>query len=75
VKKIWISALIYWRKRKKIWPARLEALIRGEANVKQKDEELTRSLAQEKERLHSIANLSAEEAKQILLRRLEEEIT
>ena len=35
---------------------------------------MTRVLAQEKERLHTIANLSAEEAKQILLRRLEEEL-
>ena len=61
-------------KKEKDLTIRLEALIRGEANIKQKDEELTKVLAQEKERLYTIANLSAEEAKQILLRRLEEEL-
>ncbi len=35
---------------------------------------MTKVLAQEKERLYTIANLTAEEAKQILLRRLDEEL-
>ena len=61
-------------KKEKDQSIRQEALIRGEANVKQKEEELTKVLAQEKERLYSIANLTAEEAKQILLRRLEEDL-
>ena len=61
-------------KKEKDLNSRQEILIRGEATIKQKDEELSKILVQEKERLHTIANLTAEEAKQILLRRLEEEL-
>ncbi len=61
-------------KKEKDMALRLESLIRNETNVKQKDEELTRVLTQEKEHLHTIAKLSAEEARQLLLRRIEEEL-
>src|SRR5471030_987310 len=39
-------------KKEKYVTLRLETLARGEATIKQKDEELTKVLAQEKERLH-----------------------
>ncbi len=45
-----------------------------EENIKQKDNQLHALIAEEKERLQKISSLSAEEAKQILLSRLSEEL-
>jgi ribonuclease Y len=61
-------------KKEKDITTRQEILQKGEVILKQKDDELIKVLTQEKERLHTIANLTAEEAKQILLRRIEEEL-
>jgi len=51
-----------------------ENLRRQEASLKAKENQLNLLVAEEKERLQKIASLSAEEAKQILLNRLNEEL-
>ncbi len=62
-------------KKEKDLATRLEALREGETKVKEKTEELTKILAEEKHRLQSVANLSTEEAKKVLLLRVDEELT
>ncbi|MDD4980423.1 MAG: ribonuclease Y [Candidatus Omnitrophica bacterium] len=54
--------------------ARQENIRKQEEAVKAKDGQLHALIAEEKERLQKIASLSAEEAKQILLSRLNEEL-
>jgi len=49
-------------------------LSRFEESLKGKNDELSRLLAQEKEQLHRISNMSAEEAKVLLLARLDGEL-
>ncbi len=61
-------------KKEKDLTTRLDALREGEVKIKEKGEELDKTIAQEKERLLAIANISQEEAKQILLRRIEEDL-
>ncbi len=53
---------------------RTEQLRKDEGSVKEKGEELAKLILEEKARLQSIANLSTEEAKKILLSRLEDEL-
>ena len=55
--------------------ARLENIRKQEESFKAKENQLHLLIAEEKERLQKIASLSAEEAKQILLNRLNEELT
>lgn len=62
-------------KKEKDLATRLEVLREGETKVKEKTEELTKVLAEEKHRLQSVANLSTEEAKKVLLTRVDEELT
>jgi ribonuclease Y len=53
---------------------RHENIKKQEFSLKAKDNQLNQLIAEEKERLQKIASLSAEEAKQILLNRLNEEL-
>jgi ribonuclease Y len=62
------------RKEKEI-ETRQENTRRQEEAIKAKDNQLNSLIAEEKERLQKISSLSAEEAKQILLNRLNEELT
>jgi ribonuclease Y len=62
-------------KKEKEIEARHEGIRRQEEAVKAKDAQLVGLIAEEKERLQKISSLSAEEAKQILLNRLNEELT
>jgi ribonuclease Y len=62
------------RKEKEI-EARQENTKRQEESIKVKDNQLNLLIAEEKERLQKISSLSAEEAKQILLVRMNEELT
>jgi len=55
--------------------ARLENARRQEESIKAKDNQLHSLIAEEKERLQKISSLSAEEAKHILLNRLNEELS
>jgi ribonuclease Y len=61
-------------KKEKEFEARQEAVRRQEESLKTKENQLHALIAEEKERLQKIASLSAEEAKQILLNRLSEEL-
>ncbi len=61
-------------KKEKDLNSRLDSLRDGEAKLKGSHDELQKLIAQEKERLHAIANISAEDAKNILLRRIEEDL-
>ncbi len=54
--------------------ARLEALREAEAQMKLKTDELSKVLTEEKQRLQSIAGLSMDEAKKILLARLDDDL-
>ncbi len=61
-------------KKEKDLSTRLDSLREGETKIKDQGDELQKVLLEEKQRLHSIANLSAEEAKNILLRRMDEDL-
>ncbi len=61
-------------KKEKEIEARSETLKRQEDSIRSKDAQLHALIAEEKERLQKISSLSAEEAKQILLSRLNEEL-
>ena len=61
-------------KKEKEIEARNENIKRQEEGIKAKDNQLHALIAEEKERLQKISSLSAEEAKQILLSRLNEEL-
>jgi len=61
-------------KKEKEIEARSESFKRQEEVFRQKDAQLHALIAEEKERLQKISSLSAEEAKQILLNRLNEEL-
>jgi len=61
------------RKEKEI-ESKFESTKKQEESVKAKDNQLHLLIAEEKERLQKISSLSAEEAKQILLNRLNEEL-
>jgi ribonuclease Y len=61
-------------KKEKEFELRHENIKRQEESLKAKDNQLHLLIAEEKERLQKIASLSAEEAKQILLNRLSEEL-
>ncbi|MFH1768437.1 MAG: ribonuclease Y [Candidatus Omnitrophota bacterium] len=62
-------------KKEKEIELRQENTKKQEDSIKAKDRQLDLLISEEKERLQKIASLSAEEAKQILLNRLNEEIT
>jgi len=62
-------------KKEKEIEARHENTRRQEEAIKAKDNQLNLLIAEEKERLQKISSLSAEEAKKILLNRLNEELT
>ncbi|MFC1704209.1 ribonuclease Y [Candidatus Omnitrophota bacterium] len=51
-----------------------QAIVSHETAIKQKDDQLQRLLAEEKQRLQQISSLSQEEARRLLLTRLEEEM-
>jgi len=61
-------------KKEKEIELRQENLRKQEESIRQKDTQLHLLIAEEKERLQKISSLSAEEAKQILLNRLNEEL-
>ncbi|MBU4346056.1 MAG: ribonuclease Y [Candidatus Omnitrophica bacterium] len=61
-------------KKEKEIESRIENIKRQEDVIKAKDNQLHLLIVEEKERLQKIASLSAEEAKQILLNRLNEEL-
>ncbi|MDD4909070.1 MAG: ribonuclease Y [Candidatus Omnitrophica bacterium] len=61
-------------KKEKEIDARHDNIRRMEDGLKAKEGQLTSLVAEEKERLQKISSLSAEEAKQVLLRRMDEEI-
>jgi len=61
-------------KKEKELELRHEAVKKQEEAIKAKDMQLHQLIAEEKERLQKISSLSAEEAKQILLSRLNEEL-
>ena len=61
-------------KKEKDLAVRLDALREGEAKLKEKSDELNKALTEEKTRLQAIANLSQDEARKILLHRIEEEL-
>ncbi|MEI6631066.1 MAG: ribonuclease Y [bacterium] len=61
-------------KKEKEFELRQEGLKKQEEALKAKDAQLHALIAEEKERLQKISSLSAEEAKQILLSRLNEEL-
>ncbi len=54
--------------------SRIDILRQKEAEVAQKSEELTKLIQQEKDTLHKISNLSRDEAKNMLMTRLDEEL-
>jgi ribonuclease Y len=54
--------------------SRVDVLRQKEADVAQKNEELVKLIQQEKELLHKISNLSRDEAKNMLLTRIDEEL-
>ncbi|MDD5155783.1 MAG: ribonuclease Y [Candidatus Omnitrophica bacterium] len=62
-------------KKEKEIEARQENARKQEEAIKAKDNQLNSLIAEEKERLQKISSLSAEEAKQILLNRLNEELS
>ncbi|MBF0122743.1 MAG: ribonuclease Y [Candidatus Omnitrophica bacterium] len=61
-------------KKEKDLTTRIDVLRQKEADVIQKNDELTKLIQQEKDVLHRISNLSREEAKNILLSRIDEEL-
>ena len=61
-------------KKEKDLTARLDVLRDGEVKIKEKTEELNKVLIEEKQRLQTVANLSTEEAKKILLARIEDDL-
>ena len=61
-------------KKEKDINSRLEILRENEFAVRQKSEQLDKLIAEEKERLHAISSLTPEEAKQLLLSRLDSEL-
>lgn len=61
-------------KKEKDLAARLEVLRDGEGKLKETKEELEKLVAEEKSRLQTVANLSQEEARKILLSRVEEDL-
>lgn len=61
-------------KKEKDLSTRTDVLRQNEAEAVQKNEELARMIQQEKESLHKISNLSREEARSILLSRIDEEL-
>lgn len=61
-------------KKEKEFESRQENIRRQEEGLKNKEAQLVSLIAEEKERLQKISSLSAEEAKQILLNRLNEEL-
>jgi len=62
-------------KKEKDINARIETLRHNEGLIKQKGEELDKVLVEEKQRLQTISSLSQEEAKKLLLSRLDQELT
>ncbi|HDZ77252.1 MAG TPA: ribonuclease Y [Candidatus Omnitrophica bacterium] len=62
-------------KKEKTIESRSEGIQRQEEGLKQKDEELSALLVEEKNRLQKVSSLSQEEAKALLLMRLEQELT
>lgn len=66
--------LLLLEKKEKDIEIRLENIKKQEESIKAKDNQLHVLIAEEKERLQKISSLSAEEAKQILLNRLNEEL-
>jgi ribonucrease Y len=61
-------------KKEKDLAVRLDALREGETKIKDKTEELEKLIAEEKSRLQAIANLSQDDARKILLNRIEEDL-
>ena len=61
-------------KKEKDINVRLDSLREKETHVHSREEELQKLIAEEKSRLHSISALSPEEAKKILLGRLDQEL-
>ena len=61
-------------KKEKDLAVRLDVVREGETKIKEKGEELEKLVAEEKTRLQTIANLSQDEARKILLNRIEEEL-
>lgn len=61
-------------KKEKEHEAKAGTLLRQEENLKTKEKQLYNLIAEEKERLQKISSLSPEEAKQILLARISEEL-
>ncbi len=61
-------------KKEKDLASRLEVLRDGEAKNKEKEETLTKLVTEEKARLQSIANLSQDEARKVLLARVDEDL-
>lgn len=61
-------------KKEKDLATRLETLRSGEDQVKAKTEELDKAIGEEKARLQSVANLSLDEARKILLTRVDEDL-
>ena len=61
-------------KKEKDLAVRLETLREGETRIKEKTEELEKLVAEEKNRLQTVANLSQDEARKILLSRIEDEL-
>ena len=62
-------------KKEKDIHARLESVQQQEASIKQKNEQLDKLIAEEKQRLQTISSLTPDEAKKILLSRLDQELT
>ena len=61
-------------KKEKDLTARLESVQQSEGQIKKDKEDLSRMIAEEKERLQKISNLTQDEAKKLLLSRLDEEL-
>jgi ribonucrease Y len=61
-------------KKEKDLTSRLDTLREAENKIKEKTDELDKILAEEKSRLQTVANLSQEEARKILLNRIEDEL-
>ncbi len=61
-------------KKEKDINVRLDALKEKETGIQQKTDELTKLITEEKSRLHSISALSPDEARKILLSRLDQEL-
>jgi ribonucrease Y len=61
-------------KKEKDLTSRLDSLREAESKIKEKTDELDKILAEEKSRLQTVANLSQDEARKILLNRIEDEM-